>query len=372
MAGLFGAAAPAAGGGGLFGGAAAPAAPAAGGMFGGGAAPAAPAAGGGLFGGAAPAAAAAPAAGGGLFGGAAVPAAAAPAAGGGLFGGAAAPAAAAPAAGGMFGGGAAAAAPAAGGGLFGGGAAPAAAAAPAVGGMFGGAAPAAAAAPAAVGGMFGGAAPAAGGAGLLGGVAGGVGQPPAQTSQDFEPVKKLLDRLESNVSTQVDEFRNQARMIEQEDDRLMANSVRLQLLSCEVQKLSIQQTDSENKYKLARARHSDIEQQLAYIRQFTMELRQKDGGAVSEPWSNTRRNEMYETAVKVGDGLRKFDSKLSATISDINRSNETLENGTDPVSIITKTLNMQLQSLKWIERQGGQIEDRVKQFQTKRGFFPKR
>ena len=92
----------------------------------------------------------------------------------------------------------------------------------------------------------------------------------------------------------------------------------MQLLSCEVQKLSIQQTDSDNKYKLARARHLDIEQQLAYIQQVSTSLRQKvlccaptegvdtdaacsgqDGGAVSEPWSNTRRNEMYETAVKV-------------------------------------------------------------------------
>ena len=49
----------------------------------------------------------------------------------------------------------------------------------------------------------------------------------------------------------------------------------MQLLNCEVQKLSIQQSDSENKYKLAKARHHDIEQQLAYIQQVSASLRQK-------------------------------------------------------------------------------------------------
>ena len=42
-------------------------------------------------------------------------------------------------------------------------------------------------------------------------------------------IKKQLERLESNLSAQLEEFRNQARMIEQEDDRLMANSVRLEV-----------------------------------------------------------------------------------------------------------------------------------------------
>lgn len=181
-------------------------------------------------------------------------------------------------------------------------------------------------------------------------------------SAQMGKVKVVLDDLETELSERIREFTEQCRMIEEEDDRLMANSVRLKVLQCDVKRLAAQQADTQQKYEMAEARHREINNDLNLLNDEMSKLSSSKANS-QQCWSDGRRDEMYRTATLVGEKLRRLDKDLNDTIAQINRSNEALDHGSDPISMITRTLNMQLQSLKWIESQSQQIEDRVNYFE---------
>ena len=141
----------------------------------------------------------------------------------------------------------------------------------------------------------------------------------------------------------------------------------MQVLQCEVERLLYQQKDTQQKYDMAFERNKEIETELDRLDLNLDALQQhaRSSGA-SQTWTDGRRDEMYLSAIRVGEQLRKLDKDLNDTIAQINRSNEALDHGSDPVSVITRTLNLQLQSLKWIESQSTQIDDKLNQLQSHR------
>jgi len=196
---------------------------------------------------------------------------------------------------------------------------------------------------------------------------------PLQPQQKVDAILNDLDRL---LQQQEREFHHLARDMEADDDRIMINDCVLRDLEKEVIMVELLHNESIKDVEVARQRLQGIKEQLHPMESY---LDQDDYARSIDPlknqnnkmlatWTDEKRKEMYNLASNVGTQLRGIHDKIGYVVDQINMRNQGLHSGdhNDPIEAITRTLNMQLTSLKWAEQKSAAIESHVRGLQQKR------
>lgn len=190
-----------------------------------------------------------------------------------------------------------------------------------------------------------------------------------------QKVDEIMNDLEVHLANRMREFNNLAREIEVDDDRIAINDCILTELTREVQLVELLHNESIKDVEVAEQRLFGVKQLLKPMEDHLDRddyTRSIDPGNPNNKrmstWTDEKRQEMYLLATNVGEQLRGIRDKVAFVIDHINMRNQgySNDNRNDPIEAITKTLNMQLTSLKWAEQRSDLIEQSVKSLQQKR------